>query len=117
MTLSSGLWGGLWRWLRTDQSARWSSRWSRWAEACRDQHGSLPRESSLTRLFFVLGFAADPVFECFSIVRRVKDALRAPASPAASRSLTRHPIEKDFAYIGAAAKEWRDAQVSCSLTA
>ena len=45
------------------------------------------------------GFAAAPWFDCFSIAHRVKDGLRP--------SLTRHPIEKDLACIGSAARVWR----------
>jgi hypothetical protein len=62
-------------------------------------------------------FAADPFSECFSISRRVKDGLRPPLRGGLRPSLTRHLIEKDFAYIGAAAREWRSTHVSCSLTA
>ncbi|MBG6095735.1 hypothetical protein [Nocardioides luteus] len=74
-------------------------------------------ETSLVDCFFGSGFAADPFLECFSIARRVKDALRAPLRGDLRPSLTRHPIEKDFAYIGAAARVWRSTHVTCSLTA
>ncbi|MFE6510857.1 hypothetical protein ACFVBP_24540, partial [Nocardioides sp. NPDC057764] len=56
-------------------------------------------ETSLRYCFFVSGFAADPFFECFSIGHRVKDGLRPPLRGGLRPSLTRHPIEKDFAYI------------------
>ena len=47
--------------------------------------------------FLWLGRAADPFFEGLSIWTGVKDALRAPASPAPSRSWTPDQIEKDLA--------------------
>ena len=52
-------------------------------------------------------FAADPWFDCFSIGRRVKDGLRPPLRGGLRPSLTRHPIEKDLACIGSAARVWR----------
>ncbi|TQL70618.1 hypothetical protein FB381_4557 [Nocardioides albertanoniae] len=47
-------------------------------------------------MFFGGMRAADPFFTVFSIWPGVKDALRAPASPAASRSWTPGQIEKRF---------------------
>ncbi|GGR70195.1 hypothetical protein GCM10010197_42150 [Nocardioides luteus] len=56
-------------------------------------------------MFFVPGFAADPISECLSITRRVKDGLRPPLARWPTAILDPAPDrEKISANIGAAAR-------------
>ncbi|GGR72723.1 hypothetical protein GCM10010197_45160 [Nocardioides luteus] len=56
-------------------------------------------------MIFVPRFAADPISQCFSITRRVKDGLRPPLARWPSAILDPAPDrKKDSANIGAAAR-------------
>ncbi|GLJ69758.1 hypothetical protein GCM10017579_37940 [Nocardioides luteus] len=68
--------------------------------ACRDLPAGNDHRSRL--------WAADPFVRVFSICPGVKDGLRPPATPAASRSWTPEQVEKKtWLAIGAAARVWR----------